>query len=86
MLAGPAGRRSAVGPRVGDPLLGSLTVDTFGFTFYQRPQANSPLVNTGWQNCSVRDQRGAHRVGRCDIGAVEYNGLLPRIWMPRLVR
>lgn len=68
-------------------LLGALTYN--GGTFSMQtfaPAPNSPVVNSGdnasCANYAPRDQRGAARVGNCDVGAVEYGGLLPRMFMP----
>lgn len=70
----------------GDPLLGPLQNDGTGATYYHLPLAGSPLINTGYSSCPVRDQRGASRPDACDIGAVEYGGLLPRVYLPLLVK
>jgi predicted outer membrane repeat protein len=69
-----------------DPKLGPLTVDTFNITFYHMPQAGSPLINAATPECSPQDQRHALRSGTCDIGAVEFGGLLPRIYAPLIMR
>src|SRR5579859_1425636 len=48
----------------------------------------SPAIDVGDNTtCASTDQRGAHRpVGpQCDLGAFEFGGLVPRLWLP-LVR
>jgi predicted outer membrane repeat protein len=64
-------------PAAGDPQLGPLQDDGPNTTFYHLPLAGSPLINKGPGDCPERDQRGMLRVGACDIGAVEFEGLLP---------
>ena len=61
-------------------------MDTFNITFYHMPQAGSPLINAATAECSPQDQRHALRSGACDIGAVEFGGLLPRLYMPLIMR
>ncbi len=68
-----------------DPMLGPLAVDLNNPAAYFLPLPGSPLIDTGPNNCSLLDQRGIPRVGACDIGAVEFGGLLARLWLP-LVR
>jgi len=68
-----------------DPKLGPLTSDPSGFTSYRLPLVGSPLINAGF-NCLARDQRGASRPDACDIGAVEFGGLLPRAFIPQAAR
>ena len=68
-----------------DPRLGSLISDAFGLTYYRMPLAGSPLINAG-ANCPVRDQRGAFRSDTCDIGAVEFGGHLPVLFLPIIRR
>jgi predicted outer membrane repeat protein len=68
-----------------DPKLGPLTLDSAGFTSYHMPLAGSPLIDAGF-NCPPRDQLGASRRGACDIGAVEYGGMLPRVYLPVVVK
>src|SRR5579859_834767 len=64
-----------------NPMLGSLTHDN-SFTNYQMPQPGSPLIDQINGGCSPTDQIFALRRGNCDIGAVEFDGLLPRIYVP----
>jgi predicted outer membrane repeat protein len=73
-------------PAAGDPLLGPLKSGGSNTTYYHLPLAGSPLINTGYSNCPTRDQRGALRPDACDIGAVEYGGLLPRVYLPLIIR
>ena len=73
-----------------DPLLGPLA-NNGGPTFYRVPQVNPPPGSPAIDNGSGRpatDQRGAARpVGpACDIGAVEYGALLPRLFLPLVVK
>ena len=65
--------------------LGPLTAGLFVITQFHVPLAGSPLINNGGPGCSITDQRGALRPDACDIGAVEFGGLLPRMYIP-LVR
>jgi predicted outer membrane repeat protein len=67
-----------------DPKLGPLQNDGPTTTYYHLPLVGSPLINAGF-NCPARDQRGAFRPDACDIGAVEYGGRLPLVFLP-LVR
>jgi predicted outer membrane repeat protein len=60
----------------GDPKLGPLQSDGVNTLFYHMPLEGSPLINMGPSNCPEIDQRGALRVGPCDIGAVEFGGVL----------
>ena len=68
-----------------DPRLSALTFDSFSATYVRVPQLGSPLIDAGF-NCPLRDQRGAERVGVCDIGAVEFGGLLPMAHIPLVMR
>jgi hypothetical protein len=68
-----------------DPKLGPLTLDPAGLTSYHMPLVGSPLIDAGF-NCPTLDQRSASRPNTCDIGAVEFGGLLPRAYMPFVVR
>ena len=68
-----------------DSQLGPLATDSPGSTYYHLPLAGSPLINAGF-NCPERDQRGAVRPDQCDIGAVEFGGLLPRVYLPLILR
>jgi hypothetical protein len=69
-----------------DPLLGPLETDTDGPTSYHMPLAGSPLINAGF-NCPARDQIGAARPDACDIGAVEYGGvILSHLYLPTVAR
>ena len=65
-----------------DAKLGPFQTD--GKTGFYLPLAGSPLINAG-ANCPPRDQRGAARLGPCDIGAVEFGGLSKHNFLP-LVR
>lgn len=64
----------------GDPQLGPLQDELqqqYWSTYFHLPLAGSPLINRGYFQCPVRDQRGRLRPDACDIGAVEFGGLLP---------
>ena len=50
--------------------------DPNGLISYHMPLAGSPLIDAGF-NCPALDQRGASQVNACDIGAVEFGGVLP---------
>lgn len=57
-----------------DPLLGALA-DNGGYNQTRALQAGSPASNAGNPaTCPATDQRGASRVGACDIGAFEFGG------------
>lgn len=60
-----------------DPMLGSLTNDGPNTTDFELPLTGSPLINHAVPPCSPTDQRHATRPDACDIGAVEYNGVVP---------
>jgi predicted outer membrane repeat protein len=82
----------------GDPRLGPLQFELqqqYWPTYFHLPLAGSPLINAGFSPCPERDQRGRLRPDACDIGAVEYDGLLPvptpnptgyRVYLPIIVR
>lgn len=55
-----------------DPLLETLA-DNGGPTETMALQSNSPAIDAGGTNCTSTDQRGATRMGNCDIGAYERN-------------
>ena len=57
-----------------DPLLSPLA-DNGGPTQTMALQAGSPAINAG-SGCPTTDQRGATRIGTCDIGAYEFGGVL----------
>jgi hypothetical protein len=61
-----------------DPQLGPLT-NNGGPTQTLAPQSGSPAINTGTAGCPATDQRGAPRVGQCDIGAVEFGAEAPAL-------
>jgi len=74
-----------------NPRLGPLAANG-GPTLTHLPGAGSPAIDAipfGMAGCGTsftRDQRGAPRPlpsgGRCDIGAVEANAVLPLLWLP----
>ena len=72
----------------GDLLLGPLAYNGGSFAMQTMlPQAGSPLIDTADPaQCNATDQRGASRVGTCDIGAVEYGAVAFRIFLPLVVR
>jgi hypothetical protein len=63
-------------PIYADPQLGTLT-DNGGPTQTLAPQSGSPAIDAGASGCPATDQRGAPRVGVCDIGAVEFGAEPP---------
>ena len=71
-------------PLLGPPQSASLT----NGTAYYPPLAGSPLINNaqGVVPCSTLDQILATRPDACDIGAVEYRGLLPRLYLPLVLK
>jgi predicted outer membrane repeat protein len=73
-------------PNAGDAKLGPLQNDGPGTTSYHLPLAGSPLINVGAPDCPPLDQRSAIRPSGCDIGAVEYNGLLAQARLPIVIR
>ncbi len=54
----------------------AINMDGVNQTFYYPPLAGSPLINAA-AGCPTVDQLGATRPDACDIGAVEFNGILP---------
>ena len=71
---------------VGNLNLGALAFNGGAFPMQTiMPLAGSPLINTG-DTCSATDQRGATRVGVCDIGAVEYAASAYKLFLPLLLR
>jgi len=71
---------------VSDARMGTLAYNGGSFAMETiLPLPNSPVINAG-NNCSPQDQRGASRVGVCDIGAVEYGAQLPFIYLPMTIR
>ncbi len=67
-----------------DPRIGPLR-NNRGPTDTHALLAASPAINAGSANlCSISsaDQRGATAVGQCDIGAFEYNGVVPEPQLP----
>jgi len=72
----------------GDLRLGTLAFN--GGAFPMRtllPLSGSPVINAGDPgSCPAQDQRGANRVGVCDIGAVEYGAAAHRMHLPLVVR
>jgi len=67
--------------------LGPLTTNNNGVnhTDYHMPLTGSPLINAA-TGCPTLDQRGAMRPDACDIGAVEYGGLIPQAYMPLIIK
>ena len=54
------------------PQLGPLTNQN-SLTWYEAPQAGSPLIDAALPPCSTTDQLHQSRSAGCDIGAVEYS-------------
>ena len=63
-------------PLFANPLLLPLA-DNGGPNRTMGLQAGSPAINTATAACPPTDQRGAPRVGLCDIGAFEFGGVPP---------
>jgi len=55
---------------------------TFAANHLQNLGKGGAIINTARLVCSFRDQRGALRPDACDKGAVEFGGLLPRVFAP----
>lgn len=69
-----------------DPDLGPLQ-DNGGFTQSILPNPSSPALDVVPANeCVAGDQRGAARMGVCDIGAVERGGLFVSAYIPHVWR
>ncbi len=68
-------------------LMGDLGFNGGAFTMATiMPHAGSPVIDAGDPGeCPSLDQRGASRVGPCDIGAAEYGATLPRVRLPLLI-
>lgn len=60
---------------IADPKLVTIT-NNGGFSTTMALQSGSPAIDAG-SGCSTLDQRGAPRVGICDIGAFEFGGVPP---------
>jgi CSLREA domain-containing protein len=61
-----------------DPLL-ALLADNGGPTQTMALLEGSSAIDAGDpENCPATDQRGAPRVGACDIGAYEFDGVVPK--------
>jgi predicted outer membrane repeat protein len=71
-------------PIFANPLLEPLA-DNGGYTWTMALQDGSPAINQGAAGCPDIDQRGAERVGQCDIGAFEYGGEPPVIGRPQIM-
>lgn len=66
-----------------------------GLTLTHLPLSNSPAIDAGnpatpngvSPNCEILDQRGyARQSSRCDIGAVESDGLSQSVYLPLILR
>lgn len=79
---------NATDRQVSDAMMGALTYNG-GFFVMQThlPLTGSPVINGGdGTRCSSTDQRGATRVGVCDVGAVEADAALPRGYLPLITK
>jgi hypothetical protein len=79
---------NATDRQVSDAMMGTLTYNG-GFFVMQThlPLTGSPAINGGDSaSCSATDQRGAARVGVCDVGAVEADAALPRGYLPLITK
>lgn len=70
-----SGTKCANGVTLADPKLAGVAKNG-GRTPTMALQAGSPAIDRG-SNCPSTDQRGATRVGQCDIGAFEYGSSAP---------
>jgi predicted outer membrane repeat protein len=78
---------AAANDQIGVPAqLGPLTSDPLVFTEFHLPLPASPLINQAGPGCAPTDQRYAVRPDACDIGAIEFGGLLPRLFVPLIRR
>ncbi len=75
---------AATDQTVVDARLGPLAFNSGAFLMQTHlPLAGSPVINGGDAAiCSPADQRGAGRVGVCDVGAVEAGARLPWLYLP----
>jgi predicted outer membrane repeat protein len=65
----------AQGITIGEPMLAPLA-DNGGYTQTHALLTGSPAIDQGVNSaCELKDQRDHVRVGLCDIGAYEYNGI-----------
>ncbi|HEX8547215.1 MAG TPA: choice-of-anchor Q domain-containing protein [Cytophagaceae bacterium] len=65
--------RCVANPKIVDPQIGLLQ-DNGGTTPTIALLSGSPAIDAG-KGCPDYDQRGAKRVGACDVGAFEFNGV-----------
>lgn len=75
-LQSPVGRACVSGIAQADPRLENAIGYHGGILPTLALQAGSPAINAG-VDCPLLDQRGAARVGACDLGAFEYGGVAP---------
>jgi hypothetical protein len=71
------GKGACAAPIHADPRVGPLA-DNGGPTYTRALLAGSPAIDAGGTGCPETDQRGAARVGGCDIGAFEYGSTAPQ--------
>lgn len=71
-----------------DLMIGDLALNGGRFPMQTLlPQPGSPLINAGDpMYCRATDQRGASRVGICDLGAVEYGAVAFAAYLPLIRR
>ena len=78
----------ATDQQVSDVMMSALAFNG-GFYIMQTylPLTGSPAINGGdGASCRATDQRGATRVGVCDVGAVEAEAVLPRGYLPLITK
>jgi hypothetical protein len=75
------GDGSCAAPIHADPRLGRLD-DNGGPTPTRLLEAGSAAIDAGGTGCPASDQRGAARIGQCDIGAFEYGATATRVKVP----
>jgi hypothetical protein len=77
VIGDPAGCAIALQPTdlIGDPVLDSYADDGMPGRGHYPPLPDSPVIDAGNDMvCPSTDQLGQPRVGRCDIGSVEFQG------------
>lgn len=84
-LQSPAGRACVTGITQADPRVDTAVADHGGPMPTLALLAGSPAIDAG-DDCPATDQRGAPRVGPCDLGAFEYGAVAhPALDAPNLL-
>lgn len=86
-LQSPAGRACVTGITQADPHVDIAVADHGGPMPTLALLAGSPAIDAG-AGCPATDQRGAPRVGPCDLGAFEYGAVVPsvKVFIPLISR